>query len=80
MNHLEHINKLVDSNSRSRYIPRIATESADPAMKTKLQNYAKNNLAKTAWGDTKTALAAINYQIYIRQKRLPEVNSWLAAH
>ena len=80
MNHLEHINKLVDSNSRSRYIPRIATESADPAMKTKLQNYAKNNLAKTAWGDTKTALAAINYQIYIRQKRLPEVNAWLAAH
>jgi aminopeptidase N len=78
--HREQIDKKVDGSSRSRYFPGLGGRSADPAMIGKLQAYAKQYLPADAQGDTKTAIASIEYRIKVRSKRLPEIDAWLAKH
>lgn len=76
----EQMDKKVDGSSRSRYFPGLAARSADPAMVGKLQAYAKQYLPADALGDTKTAIASIEYRIKVREKRLPQIDAWLKQH
>ncbi|PHV06318.1 aminopeptidase [Janthinobacterium sp. BJB412] len=73
------LNKRVDANSRSRYFPGLGKNSAEPAMIVKLKAYADANLSASARGDTKSAIAGIEYRIKVRSERLPEIDAWLAA-
>jgi aminopeptidase N len=76
--HLAKINERVDASSRSRYFPRLASGSADPAMIAKVKSYAGANLAPTSRRDADTAIADINYRIKLRSERLPDIDAWLA--
>ena len=78
--HLSQLDKLVDSSSRSRYLPRIASGSAQPSMINKLNSYAKAHLPVSARRDVDTAIANIQFQIKVRTQRLPEIDAWLAGH
>ncbi|WP_373987511.1 M1 family metallopeptidase [Duganella sp. BuS-21] len=78
--HREQIDKKIDSGSRSRYFPGLGGRSADPAMVGKLRAYAKQYLPAEAQGDAKTAIAAIEYRIKVRSKRLRQIDAWLAKH
>jgi aminopeptidase N len=78
--HLAQVDKFVDGSSRSRYLPRLAEGSSDPAMVDKLNAYAKDHIPASALGSTKTAVATINYHIKVRTQRVPEITAWLAAH
>jgi len=76
--HLAQVNERVDATSRSRYFPRLASGSADPAMIAKLNAYANANLAESARRDVDTAVANIRYRIKVRAERLPAIDAWLA--
>ncbi|MFS2003086.1 M1 family metallopeptidase [Duganella sp. CT11-25] len=76
--HQEQLDKKIDATSRSRYFPGLGGRSADPAMVGKLRAYAQRHLAAEAQGDTRTAIAAIEYRIKVRSKRLPQIDAWLA--
>jgi aminopeptidase N len=78
--HMDQVNQRVDATSRSRYFPRLAYGSFDPAMVQKLTDYAGANLAPTSRRDTDTAIAAIRDRIKARTERLPEIDAWLARH
>jgi aminopeptidase N len=78
--HLPQVEQKMEAWSRSRYFPRLGSYSADPAMIGKLQNYAKQHLTADATGDTKTAIASVEYRIKVRSKRLPQIDAWLAQH
>jgi aminopeptidase N len=80
ISHRDQIDKIVDGASRSRYFPGLGGRSADPAMIGKLQAYAKQYLPADAQGDTKQAIAAIEYRIKVRTKRLPQIDAWLKQH
>ncbi|MFL6674422.1 MAG: M1 family metallopeptidase [Massilia sp.] len=71
------INERVDASSRSRYFPRLASGSADPAMIAKIKAYAGANLAPTSRRDADTAIASIADRIRVRAERLPEIDAWL---
>jgi aminopeptidase N len=77
---LAQINARVDASSRSRYLARLATGSADPAMVEKLSAYAQANLAPGSRGDVEAAVAAIRDRIQVNGARLPEIDTWLAAN
>ncbi|MYM22416.1 M1 family peptidase [Duganella sp. FT135W] len=77
---LAQVEQKMEVGSRSRYFPSLGGRSADPAMVGKLQAYAKQHLAANAAGDTKTAIAAVEYRIKVRNKRLPQIDAWLAQH
>jgi aminopeptidase N len=78
--HREQVEKKIDATSRSRYFPGLGGRSADPAMIDKLRAYAKEHLPADAQGDTKTAIASIQYRVKVRTTRLPEIDAWLAKH
>ena len=78
LEHLAQIDEKVDSTSRSRYFPRLASRSADPATAAKLQAYAEAHLPAGARGDVKTAVANIEYRIKVRRERRPAIDAWLA--
>ena len=77
--HLAQVEKIVDSSSASRYLPRLAEGSDDPAMKYKLSRYAKAHIPQLAMGSTNTALANIAYHVQVHTRRIPEIDAWLAA-
>jgi aminopeptidase N len=72
------INERIDETSRSRYFPRLASGSADPAMIDKVKAYAGANLAPSSRRDADTAIASIKDRIRVRAERLPEIDAWLA--
>jgi aminopeptidase N len=74
---LKKVYESIDATSRSRYIPRLASGSSDPAMVGKLQAYGKTDLAPGSRGDLEAAVAAINDRIRVNQARLPEIDAWL---
>ncbi|MET3134177.1 aminopeptidase N [Oxalobacteraceae bacterium GrIS 1.11] len=76
--HLAQVNARVDASSLSRFFPRLATGSSDPAMPGKLAAYASANLPEGARGDADAAAAAIKYRIKVRKERLPAIDAWLA--
>jgi aminopeptidase N len=76
--HIQQVNKLVDSTSRSRYFPSLGGGSADVAMIAKLTAYAKANVASDARRDVEIAIASIKYRIQLRAERLPAIDAWLA--
>ncbi|MBV7535170.1 M1 family metallopeptidase [Duganella sp. sic0402] len=78
--HREQIDKIVDIASRSRYFPGLGGRSSDPAMIGKLRAYAAQYLRAEAQGDTKTAIASIEYRIKVRTQRLPQIDAWLKQH
>ena len=77
--HLDQVNARVDASSRSRYFPRLAAGSADPAAITKLNAWAGANLAAGSRRDADTAIAGIRDRIKVRSGRLPEIDAWLSA-
>ncbi|MFA6442880.1 MAG: M1 family metallopeptidase [Sterolibacterium sp.] len=78
--HIAVVNQKVDASSRSRYFPRLASESADPAMIAKLKTYAAEHLAAGSRRDAETAMANIAYRIKVRDERLPVIDAWLAGN
>jgi aminopeptidase N len=70
----------IDATSRTRYIPRLAAASSDPAMPAKLQSYAQAELAPASRGDLDATLATIEDRIRVNKTRLPEIDAWLQKH
>jgi aminopeptidase N len=80
MAHLKQVNEKIDSSAYSRFYPRLAEGSVDPAMIGKLKAYAGANLAESSRRDADTVEAGIAYRIKIRNQRLPAIDTWLAGH
>ena len=78
MAHRPEIDKLVDSQSSSRYYPGIGGSSNDPAMIGKIQAYAEAHIAKGSRRAADTVIADIKYRQMVRKDRLPAIDAWLA--
>ena len=77
---IDKVNERIDATSRSRYFPRLAAGSANPATIDKLNAYAQANLAAGSRRDAETAVAGIRDRIKVKQERLPAIDTWLASH
>ena len=78
--HREKIESLVDVSSRSRFLPALPRNSADPAMIGKLENYAQQFMTPQSRKPADISISTIRDRIRVRQTRLPEITQWLAAH
>ncbi|KQM19291.1 M1 family metallopeptidase [Novosphingobium sp. Leaf2] len=70
--------KRVDASGATRFVGRLAQDSADPAMPGKLDAYAKGHLAAGSRRPVDEAIAKIQDRIKVAQTRIPEVDAWLA--
>lgn len=78
--HLDQVNAVLDTTSRSRYYPRLGGGSLDPAMVAKLRAYADVHVAAGSRRATDTAIAEVVYSQQVRDRRLPAIDAWLATH
>jgi aminopeptidase N len=76
MAHMAQIDPRVDTTSRSRFYPRLAGGSHDPAMVGKLKAYADAHVAARSRRATESAIANIEYAIKVRHDRLPGIDAW----
>ena len=76
----ERVEALVDSSSRSRYLPGLAAGSSDPAMIGKLEQFATKYMTPQSRRPADIAIASIRDRVRIRQARLPEISRWLEAN
>ena len=75
--HREQIDTKVDSTSRSRYYPRLANNSLDPAMAGKVHAYAQAYVAPGSRRASENAIANIKYRVGVKKDRLPAIDAWL---
>ena len=73
------VERLVDASSSSRYIPGLATRSADRATVAKLQDFAARHMTPESRRPADRAIASIEDRIRVRTARLPEITRWFEA-
>src|SRR3954469_11689696 len=76
----ERVEPLVDSSSRSRFLPSLASGSSDPAMVAKVQDYAQRYMPPQSRRPADQAIASIQDRVRVRQSRLPDISRWFEAH
>ena len=75
--HREQVYKLVDSTSRARFYPGLASGAADVAMVAKIKAFAEAHIAATSRRDAETVMSGIETRIKLRAQRKPQVDAWL---
>lgn len=73
------IEPLVDASSQSRFIPGLASNSADPAMIAKLSQYAERYMTAQSRAPADRAIASVRDRVRVRDQRLPDITRWLEA-
>ncbi|WP_240099126.1 M1 family metallopeptidase [Thermomonas flagellata] len=76
--HRAQVDAMVDSTSRARYYPRLAAASNDAAIIARLRAFAERYIAPTSRRDADTVIAGIQARLAQRQRRLPQIEAWLA--
>ncbi|MGQ0559982.1 MAG: M1 family aminopeptidase [Sphingosinicella sp.] len=77
--HRERVEALVDQSARSRFFPRLAGTSIDPATIARLEDYARRHLTPQSRGEADRIIAVIRDRIRVRQEQLPAISRWLDA-
>jgi aminopeptidase N len=75
--HRTQVDKLVDSQSSSRYYPGLGGSSFDPKMIDKIKAFADAHIAAGSRRVADTVIANITYRMMVRNQRLPAVDTWL---
>jgi aminopeptidase N len=70
------VEALVDASSRAAYIPGLATSSSDPAMVTRLQDYATRYMTPESRRPADVAIAAIRDRARVKETQLPDITRW----
>jgi len=78
--HRAQVDKLVDSQSATRYYPYLGASSTRPEMIQKIQDYSQKYIAPGSRRVASSVVANIKYRMMIRQDRLPSVDAWLEKH
>ncbi|HMJ92907.1 MAG TPA: M1 family aminopeptidase [Allosphingosinicella sp.] len=73
------VEALVDASSSSRFLPGLASGSADRAMIAKLHDYATRYMTPESRRPADRAIASIQDRLRVRETRLPEISRWFEA-
>ena len=77
--HRAEVDAMIESTSRTSFFARLGGASSQPAMIGKLKAFSET-VPASARGEITKAIASITYRLEIIEKRLPDVDRWLAAH
>ena len=72
------VEAFVDSSSRARYYPRLASGSSKLETARRLEEYAAQHIAPTSRRDAEAAVAGIESKARMREQRRPQIDAWLA--
>lgn len=72
----EKVEALVDVSSRSRFLPGLASGSANPETIARLEDYATRFMTPQSRKAADVAMAAVRDRVRVRETRLPEITKW----
>jgi aminopeptidase N len=75
--HWDAIAPLLESDSKSQYVPGLAGGSGDPDMITRLNEFAAGHIPASARGSLEMAIARIRYNVQIGT-HLADIDRWIA--
>lgn len=75
----EKVEALVDISSRSRYLAGLGSGSSNPAMVTRIEDYATRYLTPESRRPADQAIGSIRDRVRVRTTRLPDITRWLEA-
>jgi aminopeptidase N len=75
--HREQVDGLVDSSSRARYYPGLASGSAKLETASRIEAFAGQHIAPTSRRDAQNAVVAIQTRVKLREQRRPQIDAWL---
>jgi len=78
--HIDRINRALEPDSRTQYVPGLVANSSDPAMIARLNDYAAERIPATARGSVVRAVSSIGFRAKVRAQTLPQISQWLAQH
>jgi aminopeptidase N len=78
--HLATVDSWLEADSRNQYVPRLVQAASDAKLIPKLNAFAAAHIPATARAEVVRAASAIAFYAQVRDKRLSEVDRWLAAH
>jgi aminopeptidase N len=76
--HWDAINPLLESDSRSQFVPHLASGSSDLHMAVRLNEFAAAHIPASARRSLEMAVASIRYNVKIGT-HLPDIDRWIAA-
>jgi aminopeptidase N len=76
--HLDTVMEAIEPDSRTIFVPQLASHSFDSDLIPRLRAYAEAHIPPTARAAVLQAEAQIAFQASIRTERLPVVSDWLA--
>ncbi len=68
----------VDASARSRYTVGLAARASDLSILQRLEAWASANLPASSRRAADTSIASIRFRAMVREKRLPQIDAWLA--
>jgi aminopeptidase N len=75
--HREQVDGLVDSTSRARYYPGLASGSAKLDTASRIEAFAGQHIAPTSRREAQNAVVAIQTRVKLREQRRPQIDAWL---
>ena len=75
--HSSWLTENLEATARFQFIPKIVSDSYDRSLILELKRYAKKYIPPTAYQSVQKTVAKIKYNADIREKRLPEIDTWL---
>jgi len=75
--HLDTVMEAIEPDSRTIFVPQLASSSSDSALIPRLRAYAAAHIPATARGAVTQAEAQIAFRASVRAQRLPVVSRWL---
>jgi aminopeptidase N len=75
--HHDWVQANLEPGSITSFVPRIVSGAYDQVLIDKLNVYAAKYIPDSARQETQKAIANIKYQAEIREKRIPELQTWL---
>ncbi len=75
--HREQVDPKVDTTSRARFYPSLASSSLDPATIPRIKAFAEAHIATGSRRAAETAITTITYRTTVHDQRLPAIDAWL---
>ena len=75
--HWERLARYIEPASQPEFIPRLISNTYNPALIGKLDAFAKRHIPSSAQQNVRNAKSNIRYNAAIRTQRLPEVVAWI---
>src|SRR5262249_19245884 len=78
--HLSELTDRLDALQKYSFVPSLATQSADPELLPELRKFIEENVRRANRRQVEKFYAELEFRLWVRAQRVPEIDSWINAN